>query len=70
MMWYPNSVFTGCDISPICNVNAISSNSFTIIPFVKYPRSPSFLLLGHVEISFAAAPNFLPFLISCKISMA
>ena len=35
IIWYPNSVFIGSETSPICSLNATSSNGFTIIPFVK-----------------------------------
>ena len=63
IMWYPNSVFTGSEISPICSLNATSSNCFTIMPFVKYPKFPSFFPLPEsIDNSFANFPNFSPFL--------
>src|SRR5262249_7131503 len=42
MMWNPNGVSTTSEIWPICSFHAGCSNSGTIIPLLKVPRSPLF----------------------------
>lgn len=60
MMWYPNLVLTGAEVCPFSSSKAAFSNSFTILPLVKVPKSPPFLLDGQRETCWATAPNFSP----------
>jgi len=59
-MWCPNLVLTGTEVWPFSSSKAAFSNSLTILPLVKVPRSPPFLPEGHKETCWATAPNFSP----------
>jgi hypothetical protein len=59
-MWYPNLVLTGGEVWPFSSSKAAFSNSLTILPLVKVPKSPPFLLEGQRETCWATAPNFSP----------
>jgi hypothetical protein len=61
MMWQPNLVFTIGETSPLFNAKAAFSNSFTIFPRVKVPRSPPRFPEGQSETTWAIALNFSPF---------
>ena len=60
MMWYPNFVLTMGEVCPFCSANAAVSNSLTIFPLVKVPRSPPFFPDGQSETSLAMFANFSP----------
>ncbi len=60
MMWYPNWVFIGGEVSPFWSLKAAFSNSLTILPRVKVPKSPPFLPEGQSETHMAMALNFSP----------
>ncbi len=60
-MWYPNLVFTIGETCPFWRANAVFSNSFTIFPLPKVPRSPPRFFEGHNETSLAMLANFSPF---------
>lgn len=59
-MWYPNFVFTIGEISPLLSLKAAFSNSLTIFPLPKVPRSPPRFPEGHSETSLAMFANFSP----------
>ena len=61
IMWYPNLVFTTGEICPFWRAKAASSNSFTIFPLPKVPRSPPRFFEGQSETSLAIFANFSPF---------
>jgi hypothetical protein len=61
IMWYPNFVLTGSEVCPFSSAKAAFSNSLTILPLVKVPRSPLFFEDGQIELFLAIEPNFSPF---------
>ena len=48
----------GNGVSPFPRAKAAVSNSFTITPLLKLPRSPPFLAEGQCETCLAALANF------------
>ena len=70
MMWYPNFVLTMVDVCPFWSVNAAVSNSLTIFPLVKVPRSPPCFSDGQRGTSLAMFENFSPLLSLSRIALA
>ncbi len=58
------------EISPLLMANAALSNSLTIFPLPKVPRSPPRFPEGHNDTSWAMFENFSPFLIRSRIALA
>ncbi len=70
IMWYPNFVFTAGEVCPFCRLKAAVSNSLTIFPLVKVPRSPPFFPDGQSEPSLAMFANFSPLFRRSRIVFA
>jgi hypothetical protein len=62
IMWHPNFVLTMDEVCPFWSANAAVSNSLTIFPLVKVPRSPPCFPDGQSETSLAMFENFSPLL--------
>src|SRR5208282_1596149 len=56
----PNCVLMIGEVCPFSNTNAACSNSLTILPRVKVPRSPPCFPDGQSETSLATLENFSP----------
>ncbi len=66
IIWYPNCVWTTPLISPGSKEKAASSNSFTIWPVAKNPRSPPLGAEGPIDFSLANSAKSVRPSLSCR----